>query len=317
MKIDASNSLLENISTDRIDRNPENPRILFRPKEFEDLLESIRRYGVQVPISVYKHRGRYVLIDGERRWRCALKLNHKTIPSLIQDKPDDLSNLLLMFNIHSLREQWDLLTIAMKLPRVIQLLRASKGSDPTERDIADQTGLPRGTIRRCKLLIELPDEYKNEILDELKKPKPKQKMTEDFFIEMEKALKTVERAMPSVVDDKDRVRRVLIKKYRNDTIPSRIHFRSMARIARAEAVESDTKRAEQVLEKLFQTNDYSIEAAYNSSVAEAYTERDLVTRIDGLLERLRRVRMKDLDAEAIRALRKLARVLSGLLSSSQ
>src|SRR5437879_6280802 len=99
MKIDASSSLLENIPVERIDRNPENPRILFRPTEFEELLESIRRYGVQVPISVYRNKGRYVLIDGERRWRCALKLNNKTIPALIQEKPDDLTNLLLMFNI--------------------------------------------------------------------------------------------------------------------------------------------------------------------------------------------------------------------------
>ncbi len=268
-----------------------------------------------MPISVYRHRGRYVLIDGERRWRCASKLNHRTIPALIQDKPDDLTNLLLMFNIHSLREQWDLLTIAIKLPKVISLLRDSKGSEPTERDIADQTGLARGTIRRCKLLIELPDDYKRQILEELKKPKARQKITEDFFIEMEKALKTVERAMPEAIDDKDRIRKVLIRKYRDDTIPNRIHFRQMARIARAERVDADRGRAARALGLLFKTNDYSIEAAYTASVADAYSERDLLSRVEGLIERLEGVRIEELDSEARKALRRLARVVAELLAA--
>src|SRR5579872_6453248 len=115
MTISAADAKLQQIPVDRIDRNPDNPRIVFRPGELEDLLESIRIYGVQVPISVYRDHGRYVLIDGERRWRCALKLNKGTIPALVQKRPKPLENLLLMFNIHALREQWDLLTIALKL----------------------------------------------------------------------------------------------------------------------------------------------------------------------------------------------------------
>jgi len=65
---------LQQILVDNIDRNPENPRIFFRQQELDELTESIRRHGVQVPIAVYKEAGRYVLIDGERRWRCSLIL---------------------------------------------------------------------------------------------------------------------------------------------------------------------------------------------------------------------------------------------------
>jgi ParB/RepB/Spo0J family partition protein len=317
MRIEAANSLLENIPTSKIDRNPDNPRILFRPKELDWLLSSISQHGVQVPISVYKNKGRYVLIDGERRWRCALKLNNKTIPALIQDRPDDLTNLLLMFNIHSLREQWDLLTISMKLPKVIELLRRKKGTGPTERDISAQTGLLRSTIRRCKLLIELPDEYKNQILDELKKPKPQQKLTEDFFIEMERALKTVERAMPDVVGNKNRVRRVLIRKFRDKTIINRVDFRDLAKIARAERVDADPERAAKALRRVFEPNNYSIEDAYSASVSTAYSERDLLTRVNGLLERLGSISREKLDPEVIKALRKLERLLTRLLSQAE
>jgi ParB/RepB/Spo0J family partition protein len=305
MNIDASNAELREVPVKLIDRNPENPRILFRAGELEQLLESIRIYGVQVPISVYRDGRRYVLIDGERRWRCCLKLNKETIPALVQDKPQPLTNLLLMFNIHALREQWDLLTIALKLPRVIKLLTQQLGTRPNERHISAQTGLSLGVIRRCKLLIELPDEYKDTILEELQKPKPKQRLTEDFFIEMERALKTVDRAMPAVIRDRDAARKALIAKYRSNTITNIVQFRQIAKIARADNVAADPRVAQRVLKRLFEPNEYSIEQAYSDSVSEAYSERDLLSRLDALVERLDTLRPSDVDD----ALREKLRIL--------
>lgn len=295
MQHDASNAKLEQVRVDLIDRNPENPRVIFRAGELDDLLESIRIHGVQVPISVYKDRNRYVLIDGERRWRCSLKLNRPTIPALVQPKPDPLKNLLLMFNIHSLREQWDLLTIALKLPRIIELLKKELGHAPNEREIAEQTGLNRSIIRRCKLLLELPEEYRDMMLDELNKPKAQQKITEDFFVEMERALKTVERAMPSVLPEKDAVRKVLLKKYQDGVITNRTHFRDIAKIARAEKVGFPQEEATKQLNRLFQDNKYSIEDAFLNSVGEAYKERDVGTRVTSLLNLLEDLEPDDLD----------------------
>ena len=309
----AKRPALHEIPLDLIEKNFENPRLVFRPGELEELTESIRRYGVQVPITVYKERKRYVLIDGERRWRCCLKLNKRTIPALVQEKPDPLTNLLLMFNIHALREQWDLLTIALKLPRVIALLVDRDGKKPTERDLAEYTGLSQGIIRRCKLLIELPDKYKADILDELKKPKPLQKLTEDFFIEMERSLKTVQRSMPDVLGDKDRARRILIDKFRTGVIKSRIDFRMVSKIARAERLEVERTSAAAVLKKLFTPNDYSIEQAFTESVSEAYSERDLLTRVRTLLDRLKRLRREELDDEIRATLRSLRDRVSELL----
>jgi ParB family chromosome partitioning protein len=301
------------VPVSRVDRNPENPRILFRQAELEQLLESIAKYGVQVPISVYKDSGRYVLIDGERRLICSRKLNRKTIPALVQAKPTPLTNLLLMFNIHSLREQWDLLTIALKLPRVIDLLESEEGRPPNERMIAARTGLTLAVIRRCKLLIALPDQYKDAILAELNKPKPQQRLTEDFFIEMERALKTVERAMPEVLDNKDRVRKVLIDKFKEGVVKSRVNFRLVAKIARAERVEADRPTAKAVLRKVFQPNDYSIEQAYDDSVSGAYSERDLTTRVKSLIERLSEFNPEDADDDLRACLRDLIRVTERLL----
>lgn len=313
MSIDASNSELRQIPIEKIDRNPDNPRIIFRMEELGELLESIRRYGIQVPISVYKEGGRFVLIDGERRWKCSLKLNKKTIPALIQEKPNTLTNLLLMFNIHALREQWDYLTIAIKLPKVIKLLKKELGREPKESELSERTGLAPGKIRRCKLLLDLPEQYQNEILNELKRPKRQQKLSEDFFIEMERSLKTVERAIPNLIENKDLVRRTLIDKYKNDVINSVTQFRQIAKIARAENIEADEKQAKRVLTKLFQPNKYSITQAYDESVSEAYTERDLLNRINGLLEFLDDINVESLDDQLRQALKRLIRQVEKLL----
>lgn len=313
MSTSAEDARLKKIPIDRIDRNPENPRLFFRPQEMEKLLDSISRLGVQVPIAVYQDGDRYVLIDGERRWRCCLKLNHKTIPALIQEEPEPLTNLLLMFNIHALREQWDLLTIAMKLPRVITLLITEHGRAPTERQLSEHTGLNRSVIRRCKLLMDLPSEHQDAILEELKKPKAKQRLTEDFYIEMERCLRTVERAMPGVIQDKNTVRATLIGKYRAGTIPNMVEFRNVAKIARAQNVEVDPEKARTVLSKLFSPNNYGIAAAYFESVAGAYDERDILGRVDGIIQRLEHVDTDALDDAMRERLGALYEIIERLL----
>jgi ParB/RepB/Spo0J family partition protein len=317
MPVETAQAMLKHISVDHIHRNPDNPRLIFQPSNLEDLLLSISRYGIQVPISVYREGRTYVLIDGERRWRCCLKLNKRTIPALVQEKPDPLTNLLLMFNIHALREQWDLLTIALKLPKIIKLLTRQDGSPPTERELSEHTGLRRGVIRRCRLLMDLPDVYQQEILKELNKPKSDQLLTEDFFIEMERALKTVENAMPGVIPKKDDVRQVLIQKFKDKVIDNRVHFRQIAKIARADNIEADRAAAERALHRLFQKNKYSIERAYQDSVSEAYSERDLLTRVNSLIDQLEDYDVEALDDEVRRALRELVRKAKVLLGGER
>ena len=58
---------LAQLSPRKIDRNPENPRLIFRQEEMESLMVSIDTYGIQVPLTVYQEGKAYRLIDGERR----------------------------------------------------------------------------------------------------------------------------------------------------------------------------------------------------------------------------------------------------------
>jgi ParB family chromosome partitioning protein len=279
---------LREISPDKIKRNPENPRLFFRAEEMDTLLSSIKRYGVQVPITVYSEGNHFVLIDGERRWRCATKLNLRNIPALVQEKPSQLDNLLLMFNIHALREQWDYLTIAKKLPVVIERFAAQNGTRPNETELSDITGLTRGQIRRCRYLLELPPKYRTMLEDELELPKKAQKLSEDFFIEMERSLKTVYARLEGELPPIDDARDALIDKFRAGKIKAVTDFRMLSKIATS--IENldvrHGKAAQAIREILDRRTRAGIAEVFAEHFEVRYDERKVRLNVDSIYEYL-------------------------------
>lgn len=310
---------LKNLSPDEIYRNPENPRIIFRQEEMESLMLSISKVGIQVPVAVYKDGNKYYLIDGERRWRCAKKLNLRNIPALIQDKPSPLENLLLMYNIHALREQWDYFTIASKLQKIIELYVQEKNYEPNELELSEETGLTRGQIRRCRLLLDLPERFKEMLLEELLLPKPQQKLTEDFFIEMERALKTVTNRIPSVTENIDNVRDTLVEKFRNGTIGAVTDFRQLSKIATSvEGLGVAEQEAKSALESIFeQGNEVGIRQVFRETVEFEYDERKAERHVSFLTEYFDEIINDDLvtqlDEDFLEELRELHSRLTRLL----
>ncbi|SRR6266542_316246 len=306
---------LKDIPVERIGPNADNPRIYFRQEELDNLLISVKKHGIQVPISVYQDGDNYIIIDGERRWRTSKKLNLKTIPAIIQAKPSELENLLMMFNIHSLREQWDLFTIANKITKVIDLLAKSLNKAPNEIELSEYTGLNRSTIRRCKLLIELPDKYKESIKKELEIPKSKQKLTEDFFIEMENSLKTVRRNFPEVVEDIDQIRDNLISKYRKGIIKNLVDFRQIGKLATAHKnVQYEPAKSKRALLKVFADNHSSIVDVYNSTVGSLYTEKRFISAIENTILQIENLSDSERkDPDVIDALKRLTSSINQIL----
>jgi len=83
-------------------RNLTNFRAVSRSKEYSSL-------------SVFKEGNGFRFLDGERRWRCALKIGLSSVPVIVQPKPARLQNLMMMFAIHHERREWDHLPTALKL----------------------------------------------------------------------------------------------------------------------------------------------------------------------------------------------------------
>ena len=312
-------SHLQNISPDNICRNPANPRLFFRENELRQLLESIREVGIRVPISVYADRKRFVLIDGERRWRCALKLNLKEVPAIVQPKPTRLENILMMFNIHNVRVQWDLLPMAYKL-QDIQTMLEKEGKSASLRDLATITGLSSSTVKRAYAILALPNRYQNMLIAEGEKPRDQQKITADLFIEINNALRAVERYTPEVLEYVSARKFVdsMFLKYSDGIENNVVNFRNVSKIARAEKTGIRKKKVIPILVNLVKKPKYSIEDAYTDAVGVAYEIRNINSRASALADSLSNYpKRKSLPTELKQSLLRLKNEIERLLGGTK
>jgi len=280
---------LSHISPDLITKNPENPRVIFREEELDALMRSIEQVGIQVPLSVYEKNKKYVLIDGERRWRCSLKLGLKEVPVIIEPEPTPLNNLLMMFNIHNVRIQWDLLALAFKIAKVRELIKKEEKVELSKKEIADLTGVSTATIARCDDLLSLPKKYQDLIWEELEKPKGEQKFTEDLFIEIKKSIKTIESYLPEITNEypPSKILDKFFTKYEKGIENNRVRFRDISKIARGEIVGIPREKILKAIKKYITQFNYTIEEAFRDSVGDAYSERTTERKLYDLLSILK------------------------------
>jgi len=168
---------VKTIPTASLQPNPHNPRLLFDRTPLETLKNSIAKVGVLVPLTVYWSKGlkTWVILDGQRRWMCAQDLHLKAVPVNEVAEPSLVQNIVTMFQIHKLREDWELMPTALKLQVLMDALK--ERSDPK---LAELTGLDRAVVARCKKLLSFSKKYQDMMLV----PDPDERVKADFFIEL-------------------------------------------------------------------------------------------------------------------------------------
>jgi ParB/RepB/Spo0J family partition protein len=150
------------IPTDELEANPHNPRRLFDPRPLKTLQESIEKVGILVPLTVYwaKSRKTWVILDGQRRWICAQELGLKTVPANEVAEPSVVQNIVTMFQIHKLREDWELMPTALTLDVLMGAMKERR-----DDKLAELTGLDRAVVARCKKLLSFSKKYQDMMLD--------------------------------------------------------------------------------------------------------------------------------------------------------
>ena len=279
---------LRDLPPENILANPENPRMHFRDAELNRLADSVEESGgILVPIYVYPdpdEAERYWLIDGERRWRIAQRLGLPTIPALVRDgKPDPEKNIIEMFNIHKVREDWEDMPTARALQQVIE--RTGK-TELTE--LRELTGLSREQIVRYRLLLDLPKDYQDMV--------ESGEVTMNFFVELDRnVIRPLQRQRTELAlrFDRDTLLAAFVAKRRANRIPDITDFRKVKPIierARADAGASDRpSELDQTLASLFEDPEVTIDEVYDSSVAfgvEVDKVGDLATQIVSQVARL-------------------------------
>lgn len=157
--------------------NPHNPRMLFDREPLLVLRQSIEKVGILVPLTVYwgVKEKKYIILDGQRRWMAASELKLREVPINVVAEPNLVQNIVTMFQIHKLREDWELMPTALKLDVLMKELQ-----ERNDNKLATLTGLDAAVVTRCKKLLSYSRKFQDTMLD----PDPDKRIRADFFIEL-------------------------------------------------------------------------------------------------------------------------------------
>ena len=142
------------VAIDRIEPNPEQPRLAFDEATLNELAASIREHGVLQPILVRPlDATRYQLIAGERRWRASTLAGLTTIPALIEDI-DDYTALEIAIIENLQREDLSPLDEAAMYDRMV------REHGYSIRKLADKLGKDKGYLENRLRLADAPPEVR-------------------------------------------------------------------------------------------------------------------------------------------------------------
>lgn len=277
------------IDPDSIERNPRNPRRYFNEERLDLLRTSIQEVGILVPLIVYRQdeedSERYVLMDGERRWRSALDLALSTVPVNVIPAPTELENLLRMFNIHNVREDWPLISVALSLADVMRL-----ADEAGEKRLSEMTGLTRATVRRAKRLLTLPAEELMRIQEEAHLDRNQQVHREDLYLEIEAAESVLRTALPEIAEahSREEIIRQFAAKAEVGSLRAVTDFRAVGRLvkASAEAV-VDRNAVVAAADRLIRDPRVSPQEIFDEVAAVAYRQHTIQRKAELLAEDLR------------------------------
>jgi ParB family transcriptional regulator, chromosome partitioning protein len=142
------------VPIDRIEPNPEQPRLVFEPEALNELAASIREHGVLQPILVRPlGPNTYQIVAGERRWRASRLAGLETIPALIEEIDDDTAlEIAIIENLQ--REDLTPLDEAAMYDRMVHEHGYSI------RKLADKLGKDKGYLENRLRLADAPPEIR-------------------------------------------------------------------------------------------------------------------------------------------------------------
>lgn len=147
---------LAHIDPARIVPNPQQPRSVFDPEAFAELVHSVREFGVLQPIVVRPKGDDFELIMGERRLRAAKEVGLPAIPAVVRETADE--NMLrdaLLENLH--RANLNPLEEASAYRQLLE----DFGS--TQEELADRLGRSRPQITNTLRLLRLPLDVQGKV----------------------------------------------------------------------------------------------------------------------------------------------------------
>ena len=147
------------LSVDEIKPNPNQPRKYFNKEALEELVNSIKEFGVMQPVTVRLINGHcYELVCGERRLRAAKLAGLATIPAIVITINDNKSALIAITeNIQ--RQNLNYIEEALGYQSLIE------DYGLTQEEVAQKLGKSQSSIANKIRILRLSDNIKGLLLD--------------------------------------------------------------------------------------------------------------------------------------------------------
>ena len=152
---------LANIEVGAIRPNPQQPRREFRQEELDELIHSVREFGVLQPIVVRplaspEKGASFELIMGERRLRAATAAGLATIPAVVRETNDDsMLRDALLENLHRANLN------PLEEASAYQQLLSDFGI--TQDELAQRLGRSRPQVTNTLRLLRLPEKIQAQV----------------------------------------------------------------------------------------------------------------------------------------------------------
>jgi ParB family chromosome partitioning protein len=152
---------LANIEVGTIRPNPQQPRREFRQEELDELIHSVREFGVLQPIVVRplaspEKGASFELIMGERRLRAATAAGLATIPAVVRETNDDsMLRDALLENLHRANLN------PLEEASAYQQLLSDFGI--TQDELAQRLGRSRPQVTNTLRLLRLPEKIQAQV----------------------------------------------------------------------------------------------------------------------------------------------------------
>ncbi|MBU4455146.1 ParB/RepB/Spo0J family partition protein [Patescibacteria group bacterium] len=154
----ADKSRILQISPDLISNNPMQPRKDFAHQPMEELVESIKQYGIIQPIIVSQKGDRFELIAGERRLRAAKIIGLDKVPAIARDAEEqEKLEMALIENIQ--REDLNAVEQAAAFRRLIDEFNL------TQEELAKRVGKARSSVSNILRVLNLPEEIRQALIE--------------------------------------------------------------------------------------------------------------------------------------------------------
>lgn len=146
------------IPIELISPNPSANRKFFDSIKMNELVKTVKAYGIIQPVTVRRMGATYELISGERRVRAAMAAGLKVIPAIIVEADDEKSAIMtLLENLQ--REDLCFFEIAESYKNLIR----SQGL--TQEELANRVGMSRSSIANKIRLLRLPQRVRRLVRD--------------------------------------------------------------------------------------------------------------------------------------------------------